>query len=110
MIHSSGAPLTCCGEHMTELVPGSVDASHEKHVPVVEVNGNTVTVKIGAVAHPMTEEHYIQWVYLHSENGGQRRCLVPGEEPKAVFELVDGDKPVTVFAYCNLHGLWKTDL
>jgi len=110
MIHSSGAPLTCCGEHMTELVPGSVDASHEKHVPVVEVNGNTVTVKIGAVAHPMTEEHYIQWVYLHSENGGQRRCLAPGEEPKAVFALVDGDKPVTVYAYCNLHGLWKTDL
>ena len=110
MIHSSGAPMTCCGDHMTELVPGSVDASHEKHVPVVEVKGNTVTVNVGAVAHPMTEEHYIQWVYLHSENGGQRRCLAPGEAPKAVFELVEGDKPVTVYAYCNLHGLWKTDL
>lgn len=110
MIHNSGAPLTCCGEHMTELVPGSVDASQEKHVPVVEVNGDTVTVKVGAVAHPMTEEHYIQWVYLHSEKGGQRRCLAPGEEPKAVFKLVEGDKPVTVFEYCNLHGLWKTDL
>ena len=110
MIHSSGAPMTCCGDHMTELVPGSVDASHEKHVPVVEVKGNTVTVSVGAVAHPMTEEHYIQWVYLHSENGGQRRCLAPGEAPKAVFELVEGDKPVTVYAYCNLHGLWKTDL
>ena len=110
MIHSSGAPMICCGDPMTELVPGSVDASHEKHVPVVEVNGNTVTVKIGAVAHPMTEEHSIQWVYLHTEKGGQRRCLAPGEEPKAVFALVDGDKPVTAYAYCNLHGLWKTDL
>ena len=110
MIHSSGAPITCCGDHMTELIPGSVDASLEKHVPVVEVNGDTVTVKVGAAAHPMTEEHYIQWVYLHSENGGQRRCLAPGEEPKAEFKLVAGDKPVTVYAYCNLHGLWKTDL
>ena len=110
MIHSSGVPMICCGDPMTELVPGSVDASHEKHVPVVEVNGNTVTVKIGAVAHPMTEEHSIQWVYLHTENGGQRRCLSPGDEPKAVFALVDGDKPVTAYAYCNLHGLWKTDL
>ena len=109
MIHSSGAPMTCCGDTMTELVPGSVDASHEKHVPVIEVSGNTVTVKVGSVAHPMTEEHYIQWVYLHTEKGGQRRCLAPGEEPKAVFALTEGDKPVSAYAYCNLHGLWKAD-
>ena len=109
-LYFSGAPMTCCGDHMTELLPGTVDASLEKHVPVVEVNGNTVTVKIGAVAHPMTEEHSIQWVYLHTEKGGQRFCLNPGDEPKAVFALTEGDKAVEAYAYCNLHGLWKTDL
>ncbi|NLI20228.1 MAG: desulfoferrodoxin [Clostridiales bacterium] len=110
MIHNSGAPMTCCGEHMTELVPGSVDASQEKHVPVVEVDGATVTVRVGAVPHPMTEEHSIQWVYLHTEKGGQRRCLSPGMEPKAVFKLTEDDKPVTAYEYCNLHGLWKADV
>jgi superoxide reductase len=102
--------MTCCGDHMTELVPGTTDASLEKHVPVVEVNGNIVTVKVGAVPHPMTEEHSIQWVYLHTEKGGQRFCLKPGDEPKAVFALVDGDRAVEAYEYCNLHGLWKTDL
>ena len=110
MIHSSGAPMTCCGDQMTELVAGSVDASHEKHVPVIEISGNTVTVKVGAVPHPMTEEHSIQWVYLHTEKGGQRFCLKPGDEPVAVFALTEGDKAVTAYEYCNLHGLWKADV
>ena len=110
MIHESGAPITCCGDHMTELVPGTVDASLEKHVPVATVEGDIVTVSVGAVAHPMVPEHFIEWIYLQTENGGQRKVLKPGEAPKAVFELVEGDKPVTVYAYCNLHGLWKTDL
>ena len=108
MIHSSGAPMTCCGDQMTELVPGAVDASLEKHVPVVEISGNIVTVKVGAVAHPMTEEHSIQWVYLQTEHGGQRKCLKPGDEPKALFALA-GDKVVAAYAYCNLHGLWKAE-
>ena len=109
MIHSSGAQMICCGDPMTELVPGSVDASKEKHVPVIAVDGNTVTVTVGAVAHPMLDEHYIQWIYLQTEQGGQRKCLTPGAEPKAVFALVNGDKAVTAFAYCNLHGLWKAN-
>ena len=109
MIHSSGAQMICCGDPMTELVPGSVDASKEKHVPVIAVDGNTVTVTVGAVAHPMLDEHYIQWIYLQTEQGGQRKCLTPGAEPKAVFALVNGDKAVTAFAYCNLHGLWKVN-
>jgi superoxide reductase len=106
MINCSGVPIVCCGEPMTELVPGSVDASQEKHVPVVTVEGNTVTVEIGAVAHPMTEEHYIEWIYLETTNGGQRKALKPGEAPKATFALTDG-KPVSAYAYCNLHGLWR---
>ena len=95
---------------MTELVPNTVDAAQEKHVPVIEVSGNTVTVKVGAAAHPMVEEHYIQWVYLQTEKGGQRRCLTPGGKPEATFALVEGDKPLAAFAYCNLHGLWKSEV
>ncbi len=110
MIHSSGVPVVCCGEPMTELVPGSVDASLEKHVPVITVEGNKVTVEIGSVAHPMIEEHHIEWIYLATENGGQRVALKPGDAPKAVFALADGEKAVAAYAYCNLHGLWKKDV
>ena len=106
MIHESGAPITCCGDHMTELIPGTVDASLEKHVPVATVEGDIVTVNVGAVAHPMLPEHYIEWIYLQTENGGQRKALKPGEAPRAQFAML-GDKPVAVFEYCNLHGLWK---
>ena len=110
MLYSSGAQMICCGDPMTELVPGSVDASQEKHVPVIAIEGNQVTVKVGAVAHPMTEEHSIQWIYLHTSQGGQRRCLAPGMEPKAVFALAEGEKAVSAYEYCNLHGLWKADV
>ena len=107
LIHSSGAPITCCGEHMTELIPGSVEASHEKHLPVITVDGATVTVEVGSVPHPMAEEHYIEWIYLETTNGGQRKALKPGEAPKATFSLTDG-APVSAYAYCNLHGLWRS--
>lgn len=106
MIHNSGVSMVCCGEPMTELVPNTTDASQEKHVPVVEVSGNTVTVKIGSVEHPMTQEHYIQWIYLETKHGGQRKSLLPGDKPQAVFELA-GDEAVAAYAYCNLHGLWE---
>lgn len=109
LLHNSGVPMVCCGEPMSELIPGSVDASVEKHVPVVTVRGDTVEVAIGAAAHPMQPEHFIGWVYLQTQNGGQRKCLVPGGEPKAVFALA-GDKAVAAYAYCNLHGLWKAAL
>ena len=109
MIVSSGAPISCCGAEMDELVANTVDASQEKHVPVVTVDGDTVTVKVGAVPHPMLEEHYIMWVYLRTEKGGQRKCLKPGAEPAAVFKVID-DKPVAVYEYCNIHGLWKADV
>ncbi|MGE4353074.1 MAG: desulfoferrodoxin family protein [Oscillospiraceae bacterium] len=108
-IHDSGVPVVCCGENMSELVPGSVDASLEKHVPVVSVSGDIVTVAVGSAPHPMTEEHLIQWVYLQTEHGGQRKSLKPGDEPKVAFALT-GDKPIAAFAYCNLHGLWKKEI
>lgn len=108
-IHDAGVPMLCCGQKMTELVPGSVDAAQEKHVPVIKVEGDQVTVSVGSVAHPMAPEHHIGWIYLQTEKGGQRKVLVPGEAPEAVFALAD-DKPVAAFAYCNLHGLWKASI
>ena len=109
LINDSGVPVVCCGEPMEQLVPNTVEASQEKHLPVVAVNGDTVKVSVGSAAHPMTAEHSIQWVYLQTENGGQRKCLNPGDAPEVSFALCS-DKPVAVYAYCNLHGLWKTEL
>ncbi len=109
LIQEAGVPMICCGEKMEELVPNTVDAAQEKHVPVVTVNGNTVKVEIGSVEHPMVDEHYIQWVYLQTENGGQRKGLKPGDKPSVTFALVD-DKAVAAFEFCNLHGLWKADI
>lgn len=109
IVHDAGVPLMCCGQKMKQLEPGTVEASTEKHIPVVSVEGDIVKVSIGAAPHPMTEEHSIQWVYLQTDRGGQRKCLNPGDEPAVSFALV-GEKPVAVYAYCNIHGLWKTDI
>jgi superoxide reductase len=100
--------MVCCGQKMTKLEAGVVEASREKHIPVAEVKGNTVEVVVGSVLHPMTEEHSITWVYLETDRGGQRKNLTPGEEPKVTFALAD-EKPIAVYAYCNLHGLWKVE-
>ena len=109
MIHSSGVPLMCCGQKMAKLEAGTVEASKEKHIPVATVEGNTVKVSVGSVEHPMTEEHSILWVYLQTSKGGQRKCLEVGKAPVVTFALAD-EEPLAVYAYCNLHGLWKTDL
>ena len=109
LVDNAGVPMFCCGEAMTELVPNTVDASQEKHVPVVKVSGGVVEVEVGSVPHPMLPEHHIAWIYLQTEQGGHRKNLsVPGE-PKARFAMTVEERPVAVFAYCNLHGLWKTD-
>lgn len=109
MIQDTGVPVMCCGEKMQPLVPNTVDASGEKHLPVAQVSGGVVSVNIGSAAHPMIPEHYIQWVYLQTANGGQRKALKPGDAPEVKFCLGD-DQPVAVYAYCNLHGLWMTEL
>lgn len=110
MIQSSGAPIVCCGEPMTELKANTVDASQEKHVPAVEIDGDKVTVKVGSVPHPMLPEHHIAWIYLQTEQGGQRKCLEVGGAPEACFKVACGDKPVAAYEYCNLHGLWVKEL
>lgn len=99
--------VACCGQPMTIIKANTTDAAVEKHVPVIEQNGNIVTVSVGSVTHPMAEEHYIEWILLETKNGNQRVELKPGEEPKATFVLVDGNEVVAAYAYCNLHGLWK---
>ena len=109
MIHSSGVPMKCCGKNMTLLEPGTVEASHEKHIPVVTVDVDKVKVTVGSVLHPMSEEHSIEWIYLQTDKGGQRKELSPTDAPEVTFALSD-EKPVAVYAYCNLHGLWKTDI
>ena len=107
MLKNSGVPIVCCGQKMIELIPGTVDASLEKHVPVYQVEGNQVTVKIGAAEHPMLEEHFIEWIFLKTRQGVQKVSLKPGDAPEAHFALCEGDEVEAVFEYCNLHGLWK---
>ena len=103
-----GAPVVCCGERMQELIPNTVDASGEKHVPVVtQLDENTIKVEVGSVAHPMLEEHHIAFIYVETERGGIRVNLT--DKPEAVVYLGD-ERPIAVYEYCNLHGLWKTEL
>ena len=90
MINDAGVPLVCCGQKMTKLEPGTVEASHEKH--------------------PMLEAHSILWVYLQTNKGGHRKCLEVGGAPEVEFALTEDEKPVAAYAYCNLHGLWKADI
>lgn len=108
LIQNAGVPLVCCGKKMEELEANPVDASTEKHKPLVTVDGGTVTVDVGEVTHPMTDEHNISWVYVQTERGGQRKALESTGALTVKFMVTDDDKPLAVFAYCNLHGLWKT--
>ncbi|MGN0989446.1 MAG: desulfoferrodoxin family protein [Eubacteriales bacterium] len=106
-VKKTGAPISCCGEPMKKMVPGTTDASMEKHVPVFEAKGNKVLVTVGAAAHPMTEEHHIEWVSLQTKFGNQRKALKPGDEPKVCFAICEEDEVEAIYAYCNPHGLWN---
>ncbi len=107
MVKDKGVPVMCCGQKMTEIIPGTTDASVEKHVPVYEIKDNKLFVTVGGVEHPMIPEHYIEWIAVETTSGNQRKPLKPGEPPKAVFALCEGDEVLGVYAYCNLHSLWK---
>ena len=107
IVKKTGVPVVCCGQPMQEIVPGTVDASLEKHVPVWEKKGNEVVVTVGAVDHPMLEEHFIEWVSLKTRQGNQCKALTPGQAPRVTFALCEGDEVEAVYAYCNLHGLWE---
>ena len=106
-VQSGGGNLVCCGQNMELLTENSVDAATEKHVPVIERSNGTVTVKVGSVAHPMEDAHYIQWIELLADGKSYTQFLNPGDTPEATFK-VDADK-ITVREYCNLHGHWKAE-
>lgn len=108
-VNDSSVPVSCCGKPMEELVPGSVEASVEKHIPVYTVDNNKVFVMVGDVEHPMQPEHYIEWIAVETESGCQIKYLKSGEKPVASFCMSSYDKLIAVYAYCNLHGLWKKD-
>ena len=109
VFRDSGQPMICCGEAMEEVKANTTDAALEKHVPVITVEGDEVTVKVGSVPHPMTEEHKIVWIYLQTEKGEQLDCIDTQDKAEACFKLCKGDKLIAAFEYCNLHGLWKAD-
>ena len=108
MVKETSVPTVCCGEPMTEIVPNTTDAAVEKHVPVIAKKGSSVEISVGSVEHPMSAEHFIEWIAIQTKNGNQRKLLKPGDSPKAAFALVDGDEIIKAYAYCNLHGLWAT--
>lgn len=109
MVKNSGVPMMCCGQKMTKLEPGTSDGAVEKHVPAFQVEGNRVCVTVGEVEHPMTDAHYIEWIAIQTKQGAQRKILSPSDAPKAEFLLTEEDSLVAVYAYCNLHGLWKAE-
>lgn len=108
-IEDSGVPVVCCGQNMTELKVQTEDGPYEKHKPVITVSGSAVNVKVGSVAHPMTAEHHILWIYLLTEKGMQRKHLNKLGVPEANFALIE-DKAIGAFEYCNLHGIWYTEI
>ena len=109
MVNDAGVKPVCCGQKMTELVPNTVEASGEKHIPVVTVADGVVEVNVGSVDHPMVDVHWIEWIQLVTDKGSYRKVLNPSEAPNVKF-LLNGEQPEAVYAYCNLHGLWKTEL
>ena len=109
MIHDTGVKPFCCGQKMNELIPNTVDASGEKHIPAVKVGEEIVEVNVGSVDHPMVDVHWIEWIQLVTDKGSYRKWLNPGETPNVKF-LLGKEKPIAAYAYCNLHGLWKTEL
>ena len=107
VVNERAIPTFCCGKEMVELVPNTEDGAYEKHIPVIEVNGNIVRVTVGEVEHPMVEAHYIEWIMLQTNKGNQRKVLKPGDKPIAEFALLPGEEVVAALEYCNLHGLYK---
>ena len=105
VLHAGPAALTCCNQKMTLMSENTVDAAVEKHVPVIEVGADSITVKVGSVAHPMQDEHFIEWIELIADGTAYRRFRQPGMAAEAVFCL-QADK-VTAREHCNIHGLWK---
>lgn len=109
MVKDSQVPTVCCGEEMRELIPGTADGIAEKHVPVIKVTGNTVTVTVGSKIHPSETEHYIEWILLQTDKGLQQKWLSPGNAPQVDFAVMTGERVEAAYEFCNIHRLWKSD-
>lgn len=109
-LSNKGAGVNCCGERMTKIIPNSIDASNEKHIPIIKLSDNLVTVCVGSIEHPMSNDHFIEWILLETNNGYQMCHLSASDAPKATFKICDNDKIVATYAFCNLHGLWVNSL
>lgn len=110
MIESSGVTMTCCGKPMELLVANDSDGASEKHVPVYDVDNCKVYTQVGSVAHPMSEEHHIDWIELVTTKGIQRKKIYPKDKPTAWFCIKKDEEPLAIYAYCNLHGLWVVNI
>lgn len=110
LLEDSGVIPVCCGDIMDELIPLSEDSGLEKHVPVIETDNNIVTVKVGEIAHPMLDSHYIKWIILQTDKGIYLRNLKPDDEPIAKFVLSEEEHLISAYEFCNIHSLWKKDL
>jgi superoxide reductase len=111
LIKEGGGTLTCCGEPMEEIIPNTQEGvATEKHIPLVHEENGKVYVQVGSLLHPMVEDHYIEWIYLLTDQGAQRKILKPGMEPKVVFQIAENEVVLEVLAYCNKHGLWAAKL
>ena len=110
LIKDTGATLVCCNKPMVLIKPNTVDASEEKHVPTYKRKGDKVCVQVGSSLHPSSEGHYIEWIAIETDKGWQKRVLTPNDEAKATFYVSDNELLYTIYAYCNLHGLWKLDV
>lgn len=109
-VHNSGVPVICCGAEMIKLTENTVDASAEKHVPVIVREGTKIHVAVGAAPHPMEEAHHIAWIALETDCGNQRVILQVGEVPVADFYVAENTRRIKAYAYCNLHGLWSSEI
>ena len=107
VLNTNNTKTICCGEEMKELVANSVDASLEKHKPVVEIVENELLIKVGSIFHPMTKDHYIQWIIVNNDERCYEVELFPEQDPVVRIPLLRNS---TIYAYCNLHGLWKTEI
>ena len=106
-IKEVGVPVMCCGEKMQEIIPNTVDAAQEKHLPVIEVKDLLATVSVGSVTHPMQEDHYIKWIVLETTEGFKVKYLNYTDAPVAMFSLIDGEEVIAAYEFCNKHGVWK---
>ena len=109
LFRESQCPTKCCGEAMVEIVPGTVDAAREKHIPDIVKDGSVIKVSVGSVEHPMLDAHYIEWIIAETNKGFQKKDLKPGDKPYAEFVMADGEELVAAYESCNLHGIWKAE-